>query len=42
MDFEALRGLLRRVAEEVEAEIKQVKKSWLRLGAAAGGGAVCG
>lgn len=43
MDFEALRGLLRRVAEEVEAEIKQVEKelaearrgggwgSWLRL-----------
>ncbi len=26
MDFEALRGLLRRVAEEVEAEIKQVEK----------------
>ena len=42
MDFEALRGLLRRVAEEVEAEIKQVEGSRLRLGAAAGGGAVCG
>ncbi len=26
MDFEALRGLLRRVAEEVEAEIRQVEK----------------
>ncbi|MFZ8840482.1 MAG: hypothetical protein ACO2PM_16510 [Pyrobaculum sp.] len=26
MDFEALRGLLRRVAEEVEAEIKQVER----------------
>ncbi len=26
MDFEALRGLLRRVAEEVEAEIEQVEK----------------
>jgi hypothetical protein len=26
MDFEALRGLLRRVAEEVETEIKQVEK----------------
>jgi len=26
MEFEALRGLLRRVAEEVEAEIKQVEK----------------
>ena len=25
VDFEALRGLLRRVAEEVEAEIKQVE-----------------
>jgi hypothetical protein len=26
MDFEALRGLLRRVADEVEAEIRQVEK----------------
>jgi hypothetical protein len=26
VDFEALRGLLRRVAEEVEAKIKQVEK----------------
>jgi hypothetical protein len=26
VEFEALRGLLRRVAEEVEAEIKQVVK----------------
>ena len=26
VEFEALRGLLRRVAEEVEAEIKQVEK----------------
>jgi len=26
MDFEALKGLLRRVAEEVEAEIRQVEK----------------
>jgi hypothetical protein len=26
MDFEALRGLLRRVAEEVESEIRQVEK----------------
>jgi hypothetical protein len=26
MDFEALKGLLRRVAEEVEAEIKQVER----------------
>jgi len=25
MDFETLKGLLRRVAEEVEAEIKQVE-----------------
>jgi hypothetical protein len=25
VEFEALRGLLRRVAEEVEAEIKQVE-----------------
>jgi cellobiose-specific phosphotransferase system component IIA len=26
MDFEALKGLLRRVAEEVKAEIRQVEK----------------
>ena len=26
MDFEALRDLLRRVAEEVEAELKQVER----------------
>ncbi len=30
MDFEALKGLLRRVAEEVEAEIRQVEGSWRR------------
>jgi hypothetical protein len=35
MDFEALRGLLRRVAEEVEEESRW-RRSWLRLGARAG------
>ena len=40
MDFEALKGLLRRVAEEVEAEIKQVEKE-LAEARRAGGGAVC-
>jgi hypothetical protein len=39
MDFEALRGLLRRVAEEVEAEIREVEKELAearRVGARAG------
>jgi hypothetical protein len=40
MDYEALKGLLRRVAEEVEAEIKQVEKE-LAEARRAGGGAVC-
>jgi len=40
VEFETLRGLLRCVAEEVEAEIKQVEKEL--AGARCGGGAVCG
>jgi hypothetical protein len=38
VEFEALRGLLRRVAEEVEAEIKQVEGELAEARCAGGGG----
>jgi hypothetical protein len=41
MDFEALRGLLRRVAEEVEAEIRQVEKELAEARRAGGGADRC-